>query len=83
VNSEYLSKDIQAPSGSGVSEYAVLATDNWWGTTDDLSIRARTRKNFECCPIPVEKKIQWNPFSSAPHTAWEPLGEVPDPPPGA
>ena len=79
VNSEYFSKDIQTPSGSGVSEYAVLATDNWWGTTDDLSIRARARENFECCPIPVEKKIQWNPFSSAPHTSWEPLGEVPDP----
>jgi hypothetical protein len=81
VNSEYFSKDIQTPSGSGVSEYAVLATDNWWGTTDDLSIRARTRENFECCPLPVEKMIQWNPFSSAPHTAWAPLGEVPDPAP--
>lgn len=81
VNSEYFSKDIQTPSGSGVSEYSVLATDNWWGTTDDASIRARTRKNFECCPLPVEKKIQWEPFSSGPQTAWEPLGEVPDPPP--
>jgi hypothetical protein len=81
VNSEYFSKDIQTPSGSGVSEYAVLATDNWWGTTDDASIRARTQKNFECCPLPVEKKIQWEPFSSGPHTAWEPIGEVPDPPP--
>jgi hypothetical protein len=81
VNSEYFSKDIQTPSGSGVSEYAVLATDNWWGTTDDASIRARTQKNFECCPPPVEKKIQWQPFSSGPHTAWEPIGEVPDPPP--
>jgi len=82
VNSEYLSKDIQTPPGSGVSEYTVLATDNWWGTTDGFSIRARTRQNSECCPLPVEKKIQWNPFSSAPHTAWEPLGEVPDPVPG-
>jgi hypothetical protein len=81
VNSEYFSKDIQTPSGSGVSEYAVLATDNWWGTTDDASIRARTQKNFECCPLPVEKQIQWEPFSSGPHTAWEPIGEVPDPPP--
>jgi hypothetical protein len=81
VNSEYFSKDIRTPPGSGVSEYAVLATDNWWGTTDDDSIRARTKKNFECCPLPVEKKIQWEPFSPAPHTAWEPLGEVPDPPP--
>jgi hypothetical protein len=58
-----------------------LATDNWWGTTDDSSIRARTRENFECCPLPVEKRIQWNPFSIAPHTAWAPLGEVPDPAP--
>ena len=81
VNSEYFSKDIQTPAGSGVSKYAVLATDNWWGTTDDASIRARTQKNFECCPLPVEKKIQWEPFSSAPHTAWAPIGEVPDPPP--
>jgi hypothetical protein len=81
VNSEYFSKDIQTPSGSGVSDYKVLATDNWWGTVDDASIGARTKKNFECCPLPVEKKIQWNPFSSAPHTAWEPLGEVPNPPP--
>jgi hypothetical protein len=81
VNSEYFSKDIQTPSGSGVSKYAVLATDNWWGTTDDASIGARTHKNFECCPLPVEKKIQWEPFSSAPHTVWAPLGEVPDPPP--
>ena len=79
VNSEYFSKDIQTPSGSGVSEYAVVATENWWGTTDDASIRARTQKNFECCPLPVEKKIQWEPVSSAPHTAWEPIGEVPDP----
>lgn len=81
VNSEYLSNDVQTPSGSGVSEYAVSATDNWWGTADELSIGARTRGNLECCPTPVEKKIQWNPFSSAPHTAWEPLGEVPDPDP--
>lgn len=81
ANSEYFSKDIQTPSGSGVSEYAVLATDNWWGTTDARSIGARTRRNFECCPLPVEKKIEWEPFSSAPHTAWEPLGEVPDPAP--
>ena len=81
VNSEYLSNDVQTPSGSGVSEYTVLATDNWWGTTDELSIGARTRENLECCPTPVEKKIQWQPFSSAPHTAWEPLGEVPDPAP--
>ena len=81
LNSEYFSKDVRTPSGSGVSEYGVLATDNWWGTTDDNSIRARTKKNFECCPLPVEKKIQWKPFSSAPHTAWEPLGEVPDPSP--
>jgi hypothetical protein len=81
VNSEYFSKDIQTPSGSGVSKYAVLATDNWWGTTDDASIGARTKKNFECCPLPVEKKIQWEPFSSGPHTAWEPIGEVSDPPP--
>ena len=29
----------------------------------------------------MEKKIQWDPFSSGPHTAWEPVGEVPDPPP--
>jgi hypothetical protein len=81
VNSEYLSNDVQTPSGSGVSEYTVLAMDNWWGTTDDFSIRARTRENFECCPTPVEKRIEWNPFSSAPHTAWEPLGEVPYPAP--
>jgi hypothetical protein len=81
VNSEYFSKDIQTPSGSGVSKYAVLATDNWWGTTDGASIGARTQKNFECCPLPVEKKIQWEPFSSAPHTAWAPIGEIPDPPP--
>ncbi|HEY3213277.1 MAG TPA: hypothetical protein VGL16_08780 [Actinomycetota bacterium] len=81
VNSVYLSNDVQTPSGSGVSEYTVLAMDNWWGTTDDFSIRARTRENFECCPTPVEKRIEWNPFSSAPHTAWEPLGEVPYPAP--
>lgn len=81
VNSEYFSKDIQTPPGSGVSKYAVLATENWWGTTDDASIRARTQKNFECCPLPVEKKVLWEPFSSGSHTAWEPIGEVPDPPP--
>jgi hypothetical protein len=79
LNSEYFSKDVRTPSGSGVSEYAVLATDNWWGTTVDESIRARTKMNFECCPLPVEKKIQWQPFSGAPHTAWQPIGEVPDP----
>lgn len=81
LNSEYLSNDVQTPSGSGVSEYTVSATDNWWGTTDELSIRARTRENLECCPTPVEKRIGWQPFSSAPHTAWEPLGEVPYPAP--
>ena len=81
LNSEYFSKDVRTPSGSGVSEYAVLATDNWWGTTDEESIAARTKMNFECCPLPVEKKIQWTPFSSAPHTVWEPPGEVPDPAP--
>ncbi|HSL15527.1 MAG TPA: hypothetical protein VK962_04540, partial [Actinomycetota bacterium] len=81
LNSEYFSKDVRTPPGSGVSEYAVLATDNWWGTTDEWSIRARTKENFECCPLPVEKEIQWTPFSTGPHTAWQPLGEVPDPPP--
>jgi hypothetical protein len=81
LNSEYFSKDVRTPPGSGVSAYAVLATDNWWGTTDKESIAARTKENFECCPLPVEKEIQWTPFSSAPHTAWQPLGEVPDPPP--
>jgi hypothetical protein len=81
LNSECFSKDVRTPPGSGVSEYTVLATDNWWGTTDDESIRARTKENFECCPLPVEKKILWMPFSGAPHTAWQPLGEVPDPPP--
>lgn len=80
VNSQYFSNDLRTPAGSGVSEFAVSATDNWWGTTDDESIAARMRANFECCPAPVKKEIHFRPFSMAAHTIWEPPGEVSDPP---
>lgn len=81
VNQQYFSNDVRTPSGSGASSYAISATDNWWGTVDEDGIEARTRAPFDCCPGPVVKEIHWRPPSSGPHTAWEPDGEVPEPPP--
>jgi hypothetical protein len=66
VNSEYLSNDVQTPSGSGVSEYAVLATDNWWGTTDDLSIRSTNQGELRVLPHPRGEEDSVEPVLKRP-----------------
>ena len=77
VNESFWSYDVHTPAGSRNSSYTVDATDNWWGTTEDVD--GRLTLQFPCCPPPYTKEIPWEPVSRGPHTAWTPPGPVPEP----
>ncbi len=80
-NSEFYSDDVRTPPGSGISDYEVLASGNWWGTGDETRVVGRLRPEVDCCPSPAQKDIIWRPIADAPQTPYEPSGEDPDPDP--
>lgn len=77
---EWYSFDVRTSERSANTDMRVLASGNWWGTTDEGSIAARMRPTVECCPGPERTRVQWWEPAVEPQTEPEPPGPVADPP---
>lgn len=56
--------------------FTVNAQDNWWDTTDSVSIEQRILHQYD---DPAKTWVNWDPPSSAPNTEWTPAVPSPSP----
>ena len=80
-DNEWYSFDVRTSNESIETNMRVVASENWWGTTDEFDIEGRMDPEG-CCATATRTRVLWRDPATGPQTEAEPPGPAGNPPEG-